>query len=81
VEKDRKWHGTIVEIHVNSEINFEWSHGNLDRGKANGYSAAAQAVNEYRQKAQGKDPNSVLIIGHLDREQRKNLMRQRRQHA
>ena len=36
VRTKKNWTGTIVEIRVSENINFEWSHSNLDRGRAGG---------------------------------------------
>jgi predicted acylesterase/phospholipase RssA len=48
VERDRKWHGKIVEIGVSAGINFEWSHSNLNRGRELGYRAAGRTIRDYR---------------------------------
>ena len=32
---------------VSSKIDFNWTHGNLDRGRAAGYQAAADAIADY----------------------------------
>ena len=59
--KQNRWKGTIIEIPVNSDINFEWSHSNLERGPTNGAIAAEQAYKLY--KAREKDPNKPLVVG------------------
>ena len=56
-----RWKGTIIEIPVNSDINFEWSHSNLERGRTNGAIAAEQAYKLYKGKE--KDPNKPLVVG------------------
>lgn len=45
--EDRKWAGTIVEIHVNPFVNFEWSHSNLKLGEERGVNAADEAFRKY----------------------------------
>jgi len=46
-DKDVKWHGKIIEIRVPNDVNFEWTHSNLDRGRKAGYLAASQALEKY----------------------------------
>jgi predicted acylesterase/phospholipase RssA len=50
----RKWTGTIVEIHVNPYVTFDWSQHNLKDGEERGYSAADQAYQKYIAETQGK---------------------------
>ena len=38
------WNGKIIEIRVASDINYEWSHSNLDHGIEDGYEAADEAI-------------------------------------
>ncbi len=45
--EEGKWHGKIVEIKVDSNINFDWSHANLDKGWDRGYHAAGEALKKY----------------------------------
>lgn len=47
VREEGKWHGKIVEIKVDANINFDWSHANLEKGRARGYHAASEALKEY----------------------------------
>lgn len=47
VREEGKWHGRIVEIKVDSNINFDWSHANLDKGWDRGYDAASEALKKY----------------------------------
>lgn len=42
------WEGQIVEIAVDSNINYDWSHANLDNGVKRGARAAEKAVDGYR---------------------------------
>src|SRR4029077_16526420 len=39
--------GTIIEIEVSDQINFHWSHENLDNGRKYGAKAADDAVTLY----------------------------------
>ena len=39
VKEDNKWKGRIVEIKVDSNINFDWTHSNLENGRDAGYRA------------------------------------------
>ena len=52
----RKWTGTIIEIQVERNINFEWSHTNLENGCARGREAAHQAYGRYN----GKNPKNQM---------------------
>lgn len=45
---DKGWEGQIVEIAVDSNINYDWSHANLDNGVKRGTRAAEKAVTAYR---------------------------------
>jgi predicted acylesterase/phospholipase RssA len=47
VKEDNKWHGTIIEIQVDSKINYDWSHANLKLGRDRGYEAADNACKKY----------------------------------
>ena len=75
-ESRDRWKGTIIEIPVNSDINFEWSHSNLERGRTNGAIAAEQAYKLYKGKE--KDPNKPLVVGAVSREQRMQQIREQR---
>jgi hypothetical protein len=57
-----KWHGTIIEIQVERNINFEWSHSNLENGRHKGREAADKAYKRYTEKIQGKKDGQLLII-------------------
>jgi predicted acylesterase/phospholipase RssA len=50
VKEEGKWHGDIIEIEVSNEVNFEWSHSNLDLGRRQGYAATEKALQSYRPK-------------------------------
>ncbi len=45
---DNGWEGQIVEIAVDTNINYDWSHANLDNGVRWGSRAAEKAVDKYR---------------------------------
>lgn len=47
VREEGKWHGKIVEIKVDANINFDWSHANLEKGRDRGYHAASEALKNY----------------------------------
>jgi predicted acylesterase/phospholipase RssA len=50
-EKEReapKWTGTMVEIQVDDQVDFHWSHENLNRGRSNGARAAENAHTLYK---------------------------------
>ena len=49
-----KWKNlTIIEIPVSCDINFDWSHSNLERGIKNGMEAATHAVTRYHEPRKG----------------------------
>ena len=56
--------GTIIEIEVSDQINFHWSHENLDKGRKCGAKAADDAVKLYNwcQKNSKKKADKVLMI-------------------
>ena len=41
------WNGKIVELEVSDEINYDWSHSNLEKGIEAGYKAADDALVKY----------------------------------
>ncbi len=41
------WNGKIVELEVSAEINYDWSHSNLQKGIKAGYQAADDALVRY----------------------------------
>jgi predicted acylesterase/phospholipase RssA len=57
-----KWTGTIIEIQVERNINFEWSHSNLENGRHKGREAADKAYKRYTEKIQGKQDGQLLIV-------------------
>ena len=63
-----KWHGTIIEIQVERNINFEWSHTNLENGCISGREAAHQAYEMYKDRIKTKKPNTLLIVAPSDKE-------------
>jgi predicted acylesterase/phospholipase RssA len=58
--KPNAFKGTIVEIRVDSKINFEWSHENLKLSRERGELAAKEAYNRYMA---GKPPEPALNAG------------------
>ena len=54
VREENKWHGTIVEIQVGRNINFEWCHSNLDLGVKLGRDAAGAAYARYLEETKGQ---------------------------
>jgi predicted acylesterase/phospholipase RssA len=54
VKEDKTWKGTIVEIQVRSDIDFTWSHANLDKGRSGGFAAAKEAYEVYMRETGGK---------------------------
>jgi predicted acylesterase/phospholipase RssA len=54
VREDKKWKGTIIEIQVDSNINFEWSQSNLKNGLEKGKDAAYRAYTKYFAETGGK---------------------------
>jgi predicted acylesterase/phospholipase RssA len=81
-DKSKMWTGTIIEIEVNSDINFEWSYNNLEVGREKGREAGREAYARYHKKMEelknGKrDPHNAVIIEAKNREQRRAERRQR----
>jgi predicted acylesterase/phospholipase RssA len=74
-KNEKKWEGLIVEIPVDHEINFEWSHSNLERGWENGMTAAKEAFKQY--EAEKKKKQRPLVIGGSSREDRMRRARAR----
>jgi hypothetical protein len=76
VRTKKNWTGTIVEIRVSENINFEWSHSNLDRGRAGGYQAADEAVRAYEKHlhetrgGQSRNKAEVTIINEIEKDER-----------
>jgi hypothetical protein len=76
VRTKKNWTGTIVEIQVSKNINFEWSHSNLDRGRAGGYQAADEAVRAYEKhlhETRGGQPRNkaeVTILNEIEKDER-----------
>lgn len=44
--REAGWKGRIVEIPVATNINFEWTHSNLDRGRRDGYEAVTELLKQ-----------------------------------
>ena len=66
----RKWTGTIIEVQVERNINFEWSHTNLENGCERGREAAHQAYARYADVIDDKKPNELLIVAPTEEEKR-----------
>jgi predicted acylesterase/phospholipase RssA len=64
----RKWTGTIIEVQVERNINFEWSHTNLENGCERGREAAHQAYKRYARDIEDKKPNELLIVAPTEKE-------------
>src|SRR5882672_1943452 len=47
LKEEKRWPGTVVEIHVPRHINFKWNHSNLDQGRREGKAAAEKAYAAY----------------------------------
>ena len=58
----KKWHGTVIEIHVPGHINFKWNHSNLDKGRKLGRLATQQAIAAYEKHKDEKEPNRPHFI-------------------
>ena len=58
-EKDSKWNGQIVEFKVSGQVNFDWSHKNLDLGIAEGYRAVSEALRTYRPREKSKEKTAA----------------------
>src|SRR6266540_4614902 len=67
--KGPEWTGTIVEIEVDDQIDFHWSHKNLDRGRINGARNAANAYKLYEKYKDFKKPYVTMIPDDLTDEQ------------
>jgi len=48
VKEANKWHGQIMEIEVSDQVDFHWTHSNLDRGREAGYKAVDKALKTYQ---------------------------------
>jgi predicted acylesterase/phospholipase RssA len=47
LKEEKRWKGTVVEIHVPAHIDFKWNHSNLDHGRNLGRKAAEEAIAAY----------------------------------
>jgi predicted acylesterase/phospholipase RssA len=57
---DNGWEGQIVEISVDTNVNYDWSHANLDNGVLWGKRAAEKAVTKYLKGGFRKDADEEL---------------------
>jgi predicted acylesterase/phospholipase RssA len=48
LKEEKRWKGTVVEIHVPAHIDFKWNHSNLDHGRKLGRKAAEEAIAAYK---------------------------------
>ena len=48
LKEEKRWKGTVIEIHVPAHIDFKWDHRNLDKGRKLGRAAAEEAIAAYR---------------------------------
>jgi predicted acylesterase/phospholipase RssA len=67
----KKWAGTIIEIHVNPYVSFDWSQRNLKDGEERGYLAADRAYKKYEQETDGERNTTghVRIINQREKTQ------------
>ena len=67
----KKWAGTIIEIHVNPYVSFDWSQRNLKDGEERGYLAAVRAYRKYEQETDGERNTTghVRIINQREKTQ------------
>jgi predicted acylesterase/phospholipase RssA len=67
----KQWTGTIVEVHVNPYVNFDWSQRNLKDGEERGYRAADRAYKKYEQATNGEKNTTghVRIINQREKTQ------------
>jgi predicted acylesterase/phospholipase RssA len=67
----KKWAGTIVEVHVDPYVNFEWSQRNLKQGEERGYLAADRAYKKYEKETGGEKNTTghVRIINQREKTQ------------
>jgi hypothetical protein len=56
-QDDDKWHGRIIEIKINSDVTFDWSHANLARALRRGQRAASEAHVSYTGSTLGSKRN------------------------
>jgi predicted acylesterase/phospholipase RssA len=76
----KAWTGTIVEIPVDSNINFEWSRSNLDLGIKDGARAAIEAKKHYDavlEEIKKTGQTGPIIIQAPDREKRMEKRKER----
>jgi predicted acylesterase/phospholipase RssA len=48
LKEEKRWKGTVIEIHVPARIDFKWNHENLDKGRELGRAAAKDAIAAYK---------------------------------
>jgi predicted acylesterase/phospholipase RssA len=67
----KKWAATIIEIHVNPYVSFDWSQRNLKDGEERGYLAADRAYKKYEQETDGERNTTghVRIINQREKTQ------------
>jgi predicted acylesterase/phospholipase RssA len=57
-----QWRVTIIEIHVDDHIDFQWSHKNLDDGRRNGARAAGNAYKLYKAYKDKPPPDGHVLM-------------------
>ena len=72
-EKNQKWAGKIIEIHVSPHVDFEWTHKNLERGRDEGIKAAEKAHEAYLKAS--KAPEGATFINELASEAERRARR------
>src|SRR5712664_4261320 len=85
LKEEKRWPGTVVEIHVPRHINFKWNHSNLDQGRREGKAAAEKAYAAYEAAGGGIKKEKLRFINerkderkwqHLDKDRLANAIAQ-----
>jgi predicted acylesterase/phospholipase RssA len=74
LKEEKRWKGTVIEIHVPAKIDFKWNHRNLDKGRELGRAAAEDAIAAYRAAAGTKtaaENEKVRFINENPKEDKK----------
>ena len=74
---ENRWKGTIVEIPVDSDIDFRWSHSNFERGRMHGAKAAGEAVQLYNDAKKKKKGEPLIVGKKYSKEERMQRRRER----
>jgi len=62
LKEEKRWPGTVIEIHVPRHINFKWNHSNLDQGRREGKAAAERAYAAYEAAGGGIKRGKLRFI-------------------